>query len=284
MDPAPALFPHRPLAGQQLERHTMKKLATLAALAALALPVIATEVTSSNVVGYQKLAIPANGYALLANPFVQIGTGSSTPEGYALNDMFIDDTENSTAGRAATQGDQIQTWDSARQGYSTYFFSSWVNKWAGSNPRAATEDAFNFGDGYWYLNRSDSAFELTVSGEVSEQEVTVTLIANGFTLVCNPFPADLPLNSESINWVSAGATAGRAATQGDQIQIWNTETQGYTTYFFSSWVNQWAGSNPRAATADSIPAGQGFWYLNRGDSDITITLKSPLAPAVSAGE
>ena len=234
---------------------------------------------SSNVVGYQKLSIPANGYALLANPFVQVGTGSSEePAGYAINDMFADDAANSTAGRAQTQGDQMQTWDSATQGYTTYFYSSWVNKWAlNSAPRSATTDAFDAGDGYWYLNRGDSEYSLTVSGEVSVQEVEVTL-APGYTLVCNPFPADLPLNGDSVVFASEGATAGRAQTQGDQIQIWDIASQGYTTYFYSSWVNKWAlNSAPRVATTDSIPAGQGFWYLNRGDSDITVTLKSPLA-------
>ena len=239
----------------------------------------AAEVVSSNVVGYQKLSIPANGYALLANPFVQVGTGSSEePAGYAINDMFADDADNSTAGRTAGLGDQMQVWDTATQGYTTYFYSSWVNKWAlNSTPRAATTDSFEAGDGYWYLNRGDSEYNLTVSGEVSTGEVDVTL-APGYTLVCNPFPADLPLNGESVVFASEGATAGRTAGLGDNIQIWDVENQGYTTYFYSSWVSKWAlNSTPRAATADSIPAGQGFWYLNRGDSDITITLKSPLA-------
>ncbi len=243
-----------------------------------AVPARAAEVVRSNVVGYQKLDIPAGGYALLANPFVEVGTGLTTPEGYAINDMFTGDTENSTAGRTSAQGDQMQIWDPTRQGYTTYFFSSWVNQWAaGSTPRVATEESFALGDGYWYLNRGQEAYKLTVSGEVSTKEVEVTLVP-GYTLVCNPFPADLPLNDENIDWGTAGATAGRTSAQGDQIQIWDISRQGYTTYFFSSWVNQWAaGSTPRVATEESIPAGQGFWYLNRSQSDITITLKSPIA-------
>ena len=225
--------------------------------------------------GYQKLSIPAGGYALLANPFTQVGSDGET---FAINDMFADDAGKSTAGRAAAQGDQMQIWDTTRQGYTTYFYSSWVSKWAaGSAPRVATSDSFEAADGYWYLNRGNSAYTLTVSGEVATNEVSVTLVP-GYTLVCNPFPADLPLNGDSVVIASEGATAGRAAAQGDQIQIWDIERQGYTTYFFSSWVSKWAaGSAPRVATTDSIPAGQGFWYLNRSNSDITITLKSPLA-------
>ena len=237
--------------------------------------------------GYQKLAIPANGYALLANPFVQIGTGSSTPEGYAINDMFADDTENSTAGNTASAGDQIQVWDRGLQGYSTYFFSARVTggaAWATvAAPRVAANVTFAAGDGYWYLNRAGESYTLNVNGEVSTEDVEVT-IAPGFTLVCNPFPSDLPLNSENIDWGTAGATAGNTASAGDQIQLWDIDLQGYKTYFFSGRVTggaAWATvAAPRAATTDVIPAGQGFWYLNRGEA-FTITLKSPLSSAAN---
>lgn len=235
--------------------------------------------------GYQRLAIPANGYALLANPFVEVGTGSTDPVGYAINGMFADDVDNSTAGNSAGLGDQIQVWNSATQGYDTYFFSARTTpakQWADvATPRAASDVAFEFGDGYWYLNRSSESYTLTVSGEVSQKEVEVTLAASGYTLVCNPFPADLPLNSENLDWATAGSTAGNSAGLGDQIQIWDIEEQGYTTYFFSARTTpakQWADvGSPRVATTDTIPAGQGFWYLNRGTEPITITLKSPIA-------
>ena len=259
----------------------MKKTLTLLAILAAIGPAWGAEVVSSNIVGYQRLDIPANGYALLANPFVEVGTGSTDPVGYAINDMFADDTENSTAGNSATLGDQIQVWDAATQGYNTYFFSARAGKaWADvSTPRVASDVAFEFGDGYWYLNRAEDAYTLTVSGEVSTKEVEVTLAASGYTLVCNPFPVDLPLNSENIDWATAGSTAGNSATLGDQIQLWDIDTQGYDTYFFSARAgNAWADvSSPRVATTESIPAGQGFWYLNRGTEPITITLKSPIA-------
>ena len=234
--------------------------------------------------GYQKLDIPANGYALLANPFVEVGTGSTDPAGYAINDMFADDTDKSTAGNIAVAGDQIQVWDASRQGYDNYFFSARVAggaAWATvAAPRAAADVTFESGDGFWYLNRAEDSYKLTVSGEVSTKEVEVSL-APGYTLVCNPFPADLPINDVNIDWAAAGATAGNSAVAGDQIQLWDIARQGYDTYFFSSRVttgSAWATiAAPRAATEAVIPAGQGFWYLNRGDSTITITLKSPLA-------
>ena len=246
-------------------------------------PAQAAEVVSSNIVGYQRLSIPANGYALLANPFVEVGTGSTDPVGYAINGMFADDVDNSNAGNSGASGDVIQTWDTATQGYNTWFYSSRITggAWAdASTPRVAATDTFEFGDGYWYLNRGSEPFDITVSGEVSTKEVEVTLAANGYTLVCNPFPVDLPLNSENIDWSAAGSTAGNSGASGDVIQTWDTETQGYNTWFFSSRITggAWAdASTPRVPTTEAIPAGQGFWYLNRGSQDITITLKSPIA-------
>ena len=239
----------------------------------------AAEVVSSNVVGYQKLSIPAGGYALLANPFTQVGSDGET---FAINDMFADDAANSTAGNTSGLGDTIEVWDPTIQGYSAlYFFSSRAgSKWAaGSTPRVATSDAIEAGNGYWYRNRGSTTYTLTVSGEVATTEVEVTL-APGYTLGCNPFPADLPLNSDSIDWANAGATAGNTSGLGDTIEVWDPEIQGYSSlYFFSSRAgNKWAaGASPRVATTDSIPAGAGFWYRNRGSSDIVITLKSPLA-------
>ena len=234
---------------------------------------------SENVVGYQKLSIPAGGYALLANPFTQVGSDGET---FAINDMFADDAANSTAGTSGANGDTIEVWDPTIQGYSaTYFFSSRAgSKWAaGASPRVATTDSLDAGDGFWYRNRGSTPYTLTVSGEVAMNEVEVTL-APGYTLVCNPFPADLPLNSETIDWATAGANAGTSGANGETIDIWDPEIQGYSaTYFFSSRAgNKWAaGASPRVATTDSIPAGAGFWYRNRGSSDIVITLKSPLA-------
>ncbi len=236
-------------------------------------PARAAEVISSNTVGYQKLTIPAGGYALLANPFTIVGSDGDT---FPINDMFTGETNKITAGQRATQADMIQPWDSTAQGYKTYFFSSRIRKWSDGNANVAATTAFDPSDGYWYFNRSNSEFELTVSGEVATNEVEVTLVP-GYSLVCNPFPADLPLNGDSIDWKAAGANAGQRATQADNIQTWNVDNQGYTTFFFSSRINQWSDGNANVATDKAIPAGQGFWYLNRGENNIVITLKSPLA-------
>ncbi len=238
-------------------------------------PARAADVVSSNVVGYQRLTIPAGGYALLANPFVEVGSDGET---FPINDMFADDVGQSNGGMAASAADQIQPWDSAQQKYKTYYFSSRINKWSSGSPMTAATDAFDPEAGYWYFNKGENQITLTVSGEVAQNEVEVTLVP-GYSLVCNPFPVDLPLNSEYIDWKAAGANGGMAASAADQIQPWDSAQQKYKTYYFSSRINKWSEGSPMTATTASIEAGQGFWYFNKGEQDIKITLKSPLAPA-----
>ena len=121
---------------------------------------------SSNIVGYQKLSIPAGGYALLANPFTVVGSDGET---FPINDMFSDDVGQSTAGNTMTQGDTIEVWDSANQTYfSPYFFSSRANnQWAGSNPRVATTDSIPAGAGFWYRNRGASDIVITLKSPLA---------------------------------------------------------------------------------------------------------------------
>lgn len=242
-------------------------------------PAGAAEVVSSNVVGYQKLTINPSGYTLLANPFVVIGTDDTFP----INEMFSSGTENITSGTTANRGDSLQSWN-ADGTYNTYFYSSRVSggaAWASTaDSRTATTDEFAPGDGFWYKNQSANTYQLTVSGQVSTNSVTVTLNPSGYTLVCNPFPVDLPLNNGSIDWTSVGATSGTTANRGDVIQTWNADGT-YNTFFFSSRVSggaAWAASSDsRTATDYAIPAGQGFWYKNQSSETLTITLTSPLA-------
>ena len=235
----------------------------------------ATEVVSSNVVGYQKLSIPANGYALLANPFTQVGSSGET---FPINDMFADDVGQSNGGMNSGAADQIKPWNSTAQGYTTtYYFSSRINKWSSGSPMVAASTSLEPADGYWYFNRGSEAISLTVSGEVSTNDVPVVLVP-GYTLVCNPFPAALKLNDGDIDWETAGSHGGMNSGAADQIKPWNSTAQGYTTtYYFSSRINKWSSGSPMTPTTASIAPGEGFWYYNKGPETIYITLKSPLA-------
>ena len=138
----------------------------------VASPARAAEVISSNTVGYQKLTVPAGGYALLANPFTIVG---SDGDRFKINDMFTNDGDVANAGRTYTQADKVQTFDPAGQKYTTYFFSSRINGsqkgWAlSSAPTKATTDPVPAGGGFWYFNYGSENITITLRSPLSAGE------------------------------------------------------------------------------------------------------------------
>ena len=101
----------------------------------------------------------------------------------------------------------------------------------------------------------------------------VATVANGYTLIGNPFAAPLPI--KSIVAVSGAFTASDTASDADFIELW--EDGGYSRkYFFSSdagdaWSSDQDGYDE---TDDTIPAGLGFWFYRQG-SEMTVKLPVP---------
>lgn len=262
----------------------MKKLATLAALAALALPVIATEVTSSNVVGYQKITIHPT-WTMIPNQFVNIGTAQAP----ILNDMFDSAATTIAGGENESTSDNIQVWTGST--YQTYFFGNYNgeygeeydNVWYDVNDSdEPTTDTLPVGNGAWFKNLSGETKTLTVSGQVATGTVTVT-IGDLWTMLANPFPVAIPLNGDIIDWAASGTLGGENESTSDNIQLWTGTT--YKTYFFGNYNgefgeeydNVWYDVNDSdEPTADVIPAGTAVWYKNNGGTPFTISFSSPV--------
>ena len=244
--------------------------------------------------GYQKVTLQP-GFNLIGAGFVQVGTGDS----FALKDVFQGtDVANATAGGGMDEGDLIQLFDATEQTYTKeyYFFTSngeygeeYDEKWYDvADDSEPTEESLSVSDlgeatGFWYISRGDTSAELTTSGQVSTNAVTIT-IKPGFNCIVYPFPADFDFTA--LDWAVAGATAGGGMDEGDLIQIFDAAEQTYTKeyYFFTSngeygeeydekWYDVADDSEP---TTEKIPAGSGFWYIHRGSNNFTITLPSPI--------
>ncbi len=229
------------------------------------MPADAAEVVSSNVVGYSKITMNADGYTLIANPFVEVGTGDLI----GIDDMFADDATGSTAGTAADRSDNILVWTGS--GYTTYWYrkpKSGSAYWAKGTTQ--TSDTLPTGAGAFYLNSAQTATELTISGEVRNEPQTITIAANGYTLVENPFPAPLDIQTFAV----AGATSGTAADRADNILVWTGS--GYTTYWYrkpKSGDAYWAKGTTQ--TTDTIAPYTGFFYLSCGNEAFTVTIQPP---------
>ena len=240
-------------------------------------PAGAAEVVSSNIVGYSKLTIPANGYTLVANPFVEVGSG----ETIAINDMFAEDATVGTAGSSDTTADTLLPWNGST--YVTYYLradASNGNHWRKSGERKATTDSIPEGEGAFYHSIGTDPVTLTVSGEVRTEDLPVTILP-GYNLLGNPFPTELDFST----FVVEGAVAGTSDTNADTILTWNGST--YVTYYLRADAtngNHWRKSGERKATTDTIAPYTGFFYHSLAQSgSLSVTIPAP-ATAAAAGE
>ena len=212
----------------------------------------------------------ANGYTLIANPFVEVGTGDVI----GINDMFTEDATDANAGSSAANADTIEVWIGT--GYRTYYLrqNATGNHWRKSGDRNPTTDSIPECEGAFYHNISDQPVTLTVSGEVSPSN-TVFTIAPGYNLIGNPFPTPLSFT----NFVVTGATAGSSAANADTIEVW-TGT-GYRTYYLRQDAagNHWRKSGDRKETTDTIDPYTGFFYhsITPDGTSFNVTLPSPLS-------
>ena len=267
----------------------MKKLIAFAAVAACG---AAFAVESSNVVGYQSIAINP-GFNMIAFNFQPVdGT-----EDISIQD-FVNNKGDLVSGTAPATSDQIQVWDGTK--FSIYFYRAykatnpnkftlgpaWVSTEALGTP---TTNTVKRGSGVWFARpTTETAGSITVSGAINAASKTHD-IAAGFNMINSAFPVDMALNNGSIDWATCGAIAGSAPATSDQIQVWDGSK--FSIYFYRAykatnpnkftlgpaWVSTDALGTP---TADTSPAGKGFWYARPSDKDAgTLIQTSPLAPA-----
>ena len=241
----------------------------MAALALLvALPARAAEVISSNTVGYMKLAIPAGGYTMIANPFVEVGTEAAI----GLDEMFDNDKTAAKAGTSSDSADKIMVWNGAAFETLAYFKQTKGGKFWANASGTATTDPFPLNSGVFYQSAGTTNTLLTISGQVKSSSQTLPIAHGCYTLLENPFPIDLPIQSFNV----AGAKGATSSDSADKILIWNGV--GYDTYYLKKTKSGqfWADSSG-TQTSYAIPSGAGFFYQSVGEEDFNVTIESPLS-------
>ena len=244
-----------------------------------AAPARAADVVSSNVVGYKKLTLTGNNYNMISPMFVNVGG-----EPKAIKDIFSDNTVFQAADNSG-EADYISVWENG--GYNgSYFYSSDAAdetedaKWASEDDSfAETKDELPENCGFW-LYRRGAQTEAVLAGEVATDDTTIKLAAYTYTMVANPFAADLPIKTilpaTTTDVIPSADNSGEA----DYISIWRNG--GYSaSYFYSSDAGdedadaKWASEEDSfSETEDSIAPGEAFWIFHRGPS-ITIKLSAP---------
>ena len=247
-------------------------------------------ITSANVVGYQTSALLPNDYTMFGIQFQGVdGNGVK----------FKDLSGNFLGGDGMASADNILVW-LPEDGYHTYYYGDWGeageaegwnNKWwtYDSTIREdvdASDMTIEAGTACWYLRVSDAVANLTISGQVKVTPTTTTILANDYTMFCNPYPTAITFANLKVS----NPTGGDGMASADNILVWVPE-DGYHYYYYGDWgeAGEAEGWNNKWWTYDGtvrddvdasdmeIPVGRACWYLRYADTATTISFTSPLA-------
>ena len=249
----------------------MKKLMMAATLAAFCGAVQADGIASANVVGYQTKEILKDTYTMFGIQFQ--GTDG---EGVKIGDLAV----SPKGGMSSAEADNILVWEEGV--YTTYWFGTgwddpeWDNFWYDMDENIVNDTVtIKPGTACWYLRMGD-ATTLTVSGQVKLTATTTTVLADTYTMFCNPYPTAITFGNLNV----VNPKGGMSSAEADNILVW--EEGVYTTYWFGTgwedpeWDNFWYDMDENIVTDTEIKAGVACWYLRIGDAT-TISFTSPLS-------
>jgi hypothetical protein len=182
------------------------------------------EVTSVNVVGFNRIAIPPNGMALVTLNFESFGNST-------LQDLI---------------GDQLAVNSKA------YIWDRASNTYVGASRTRGGWSATNVimrGDAFWLKPAASATTNyVTFMGEApaayNQGQSTTIFGISGMEAVGYAYPTDLVWTNTALAKVQTQVN--------DKLYIWNVNTQGYDGY--SKTRGGW--STPAGFT---IPAGRAFW-------------------------
>ena len=230
-------------------------------------PAWAADVVSSNIVGYEKVDLTDSTYMMSGVQFVGVGQTA-----VGLNDLFSGEIEFGT---------RIMFFNETTGGYDTFKYledayieatDEEVAGWADRFGDFSTETVAN-GTGFWFYPVSGDT-TVTQSGQVDQTEsVNVSVPAEQYTMVINPFPTGF--NPNSVSWSDGLSYGDRIMTLG--------AGGSYVTYRYledaydestDEEAPGWADRFGDRITSDIAGVGEGFWVLTA--KDLTITFPSPL--------
>ena len=220
----------------------------------VAFPAWAAEVVSSNIVGYNKVTVPA-GMTILGQQFVAVGGGVQNIQ--------------EIKGEGLTDGgvDELMVWDGS--GYTDYYFCTEADDINGDGTAAwGNEDwepvdiTIEPGTGMWMLTQDSAtiifAGEVGTSGTVDFEP--------GLNLISQTLPMDVDIQSVKGEGLMDGGV--------DEIMVWDGSS--YADYYYFTEADDINGDGSAAwgnedweAVDVTLPAGQGFWLLTQGSGTLT---------------
>lgn len=218
---------------------------------------------SLNVIGFQKVAVPAK-------PELQV---ASTPV-QATNDNI--DTVIGAQLIGSDQpdiSDKILMFNPTNQAYETYFIgggtgdTNFDGKWFTETFTPATDALIPPGRGFWII--SNQAFTQTVvlAGDVVNMGAMTNHIYTGLQLISYPYSKPILINDTKF---ANGGYGNDSADNADNILLWDVTAQAYVRYFLGGlsgdpdFDGKWFTEYFVPATNVYLNPGHGFWYRHAG--------------------
>jgi hypothetical protein len=232
----------------------MKKTFIALALAASVAPAWAAEVVSSNIVGYNKVTVPA-GLTIVGQQFVAVGG----------EDQSIQQITGE--GLADAGQDMIQVWNGSS--YDEYYYYTEDDDINGDGTAAwgnldwePVDITLPAGTGMWASTQNESV--LVFSGQVGSHS-TISF-QPGLNLVTQALPMDIDIQDITGEGL---ADAGQ-----DMIQVWNGSS--YDEYYYYTEDDDINGDGTAAwgnldwePVSVTLKAGFGFWLSTQGSGTLT---------------
>ena len=158
-------------------------------------------------------------------------------------------------------GDEIQIWDSSKNGYVFRMWNTAKGGWC--EGRSLSTTPIEPGTAFW-LKTPNRSVTVTLAGAVPVEEVLISL-KSGFQMIASNSPVALDLNA--LTWTNL--------VDGDEVQFIKPGETGYTFYVYNSAKGGWCKGRTLLTSADAIPVGSSLW-LRVKSSEATVKIPAAL--------
>ena len=217
-------------------------------------------------VGYQGSEIKGGIFYMIAAPFDSVsGNGLGTP----IKNLVTGEVPYGAEMQVRLPGGDYDIYHYIAEAYDESI-DDFVPGWAdGGDNLAVTKIAP--GGAFWF--KTDDDCNVTISGQVlADASKTVTVNSGIFSMIGNPYPADV--NPNTIEWIGL--------TYGDEMQV-RLDSGDYDIYHYiaeaydesiDDFVPGWADGGDNLVVDNVLKAGRGAWI--KPASAVSITWESPL--------
>ena len=226
-------------------------------------------ISSAEIVGYYKQDLVSGKFNTGGISFLPCDSGKTT---FDLNKDIV--FENLTPGEGSGDGDEIQVWNPKTSGYTKFYYydDGEESGWYGLHDETPELEA---GTAFWYLSPVKTAApkSTVVSGTVEmESSVTDVITSGKFNMLISAYPDKIELNNtNSVEF--ANLTPGEGNGDGDEVQVWNPKTSGYTYFYYYDDGEEagWYGLHDEDPV---LAANTAFWFLAQKGDGKTVTYKN----------